>query len=134
MRSRHHTGHRATIELAAIALLCGTACRYDPGSPPPVPPPILAADGEERLVWEQPLLERSTIERYRFVAYLDGARMDLADATCAGLPTASGVRCEASVPPLTSGRHVLTVAAILTDTAGAATEGPPSQVLVVTHR
>jgi hypothetical protein len=58
----------------------------------------------------------------------------LADARCAGPATSSGIRCESSLPPLAPGRHVLTLAAVLTNASGVATEGPPSQVLVVTHR
>ena len=67
--------------------------------------------GPERIEWDQAALEGTDVASYRFVLRMDGVETELT-ATCGELLQSGNHLCSADLPPLTSGRHVLTVAAI----------------------
>lgn len=71
-------------------------------------------DGHERIVWEQVVDRPVQINQYTYVAYIDGTRFLLSDATCKVVRTwpVARLECSASLPPMPAGAHRLELAAI----------------------
>ena len=62
------------------------------------------------------------LARLRFVAYVDGVRVPIT-ASCDSAPGPAGFRCSSPLPPLTPGRHVLDVKAVVLDSNNALESG-----------
>lgn len=100
------------------ACLAGTGC--DRGSPPQ--PPVGGGSsgdeqitGNERIGWDQPALDRVELSTFRYAVYVDGLRSELSDASCAAVGGSTGFPCTAKLPPLSSGQHILELAAFIID-------------------
>jgi hypothetical protein len=116
-----------------LVLLALVSCRRDPGPPPPVGPPtasVAAAARVERIEWDQPPLQGTDPMTYRFVAYIDDVKTELRDAACRARVRPAVYRCTATLPTLSTGRHMIRLAAVSTAT-GKPLESPRSTVLVV---
>lgn len=117
--------------LATFAITMAAACG---GSSPPTPSPGSgngeSITGRERLGWDQPASGTAELASFRYAIYVDGARSEMAEVSCATTPSAAGYACSGRMPALTSGVHMLELAAFL-DT-GSVVEGARSGPLRVT--
>jgi hypothetical protein len=68
--------------------------------------------GRERFGWTQRPSGSPARGPLRFVAYVDGRRVDLPGVTCSPSKTSSASECSAPLPEMSPGRHILEVAAI----------------------
>ena len=98
----------AWLLLALLATGCGN-------SPPPTPSPPGAGTGEtitgsERLGWDQPASTATELATFRYAIYVDGARSELAEVSCAQTPGAGGFPCSGRLPAMAAGTHVLELA------------------------
>jgi glucose/arabinose dehydrogenase len=106
------------LRRAILALLCGAtlaACDGEPPIPPSVPGSDERITGSERLGWEQRALDDTDIGTYRYVVYVDGARVELSDVACGTAAGSAALACSARLPPLTAGTHVLELASFIVD-------------------
>jgi len=70
--------------------------------------------GNERLGWNQGASSAGDLATFRYAAYVDGNRVELADVSCGGL--ASGVApCNSRMPAMTPGAHSIELASFLVD-------------------
>lgn len=117
--------------LAAALVAAVTACGGDNPPPPTTPPPSgdIPVTGHEQLGWTQTAISSADLRSFRFSAYIDEARAELATTTCQ--PTGGGsADCRSPLPPMTPGRHVLELTA--TRRLGSqAAESPRSSPLVL---
>jgi glucose/arabinose dehydrogenase len=86
--------------------------------------------GNERLGWNQAASSANELATFRYVAYVDGTRVELADVSCGGLAggTAS---CNSRMPAMTPGAHGLELASFVVD-GSTVIESGRSAVLRVT--
>jgi len=126
-----HVRSRTAAVLATFAIGIAAACG---GSSPPTPSPGTgngeSITGRERLGWDQPAADTTELASFRYAIYVDGARSEVADVSCATTSSAAGYACSGRLPPLTNGVHMLELAAFL-DT-GSVVEGTRSTPLRVT--
>jgi hypothetical protein len=117
--------------MLVISALSG--CRgAEPAAEPQKPPePVVVRPGV-RLAWDQPILDGTTTDAYRFLLLVDGARTPLDAAECGGRPGPDGALCTAPMPPLPPGRHDLAIVARTGAASGR--ESRPSAILVVVAR
>jgi len=103
---------RARRLLSVSALACAVACgsNNDPPESPPVTGSGQTITGRERLGWDQAAASASELSSYRFAIYVDGARSEMADVTCASSAGPSGFACSGRLPPMSNGSHVLELA------------------------
>ncbi len=100
---------RSWILVTVVAAACGS------GAPPPPAtdggsPDAEPITGRERLGWSQHADDPAQLATFRYAVYVDGARSEIADATCATLPEPAGFECSGSLPRLTNGIHTLELA------------------------
>jgi aldose sugar dehydrogenase len=82
--------------------------------------------GSERLGWNQSSADPAELPTYRYVAYVDGARSDLADVSC--VPAgATQVSCSARLPTMSPGSHTIELATV----SGSGAESERSAPLMV---
>lgn len=117
--------------MLATALAC-VSCGNAAPSPPTVSPPSGSETirGTERLGWDQAAADTFELASIHYVIYVDGVRVELADASCGTTATAAGFSCSAQLPTLTAGSHTLELAAYLQDSS--VLESPRSAPLRVT--
>jgi glucose/arabinose dehydrogenase len=114
--------------LALVSISCG-----DSGSPPTNPDPSPGGEritGNERLGWNQSAPSSGELASFRYVAYVDGTRVELADVACGGL-NGSVYPCNSRMPAMSPGSHTIELASYVTDN-GAVLESPRSAPLRVT--
>ena len=117
-----------------LLLLCfvSAACGGSPnpgGTPDPGPDGGERISGSERLGWNQAASSADELSRFRFAAYVDGSRVDLAGVSCS--PSGGSFQCSSSMPAMTPGSHTIELASYVVDN-GATIEGPRSAPLRVT--
>ncbi len=104
---------RLLLTLAGCVALvaCGESSPPTPGSSP--------ADeritGGERLGWDQQAADAGALASFHYAMYVDNARSELADASCAPTSSAAGFACSARLPAMSSGAHTLELAAFIVD-------------------
>ena len=101
---------------------CGSA--KTPTSADPTPSSTLT--GSERLAWSQPAVPAQA-SSYTYRLYVDGVPVPLEGAACT-VSSPGLYDCTAPLPRLSSGRHVLEVAAV----SGEGVESPRSPSITVT--
>lgn len=126
-----HVRSRTVTAVALFALAIAAACGR---SAPPTPSPGTgdggSITGRERLGWDQPASDAAELATFRYAIYVDGARSEMADVSCATTATTAGYVCSGRMPPLTNGVHMLELATFLDH--GSVVEGARSGSLRVT--
>ena len=120
---------RLRPRLIAIALFLVTAC----GGSPPAPGGTETITGSERFGWDQPAADAGELASFRYALYVDEARSEAADVSCAPGPSSGRFACSARLPAMSAGAHSLQVAAFVLD-GGATRESSRSAVLRVVKR
>ena len=121
------------LSLATIGVACAFAAGCGGSSSSPAAPAAVAGDGipvsaSARLGWTQPAGSLAEVSTYSFVAYVDGAnRLTLNTPQCQQSATSGAFDCLGSLPKLSTGRHVIELAAVNAN----GDEGPRSPSLVV---
>lgn len=69
--------------------------------------------GRERIGWDQPAANSAELANIRYAVYVDGARSELTEVTCATTAGAAGFGCSARLPPMSPGSHVLELASFI---------------------
>ena len=103
------------------------------GGSPSSPNGAETITGAERLGWDQPAADAGELASFRYALYVDEARSEASDVTCAAGPSSAGFACTSRLPAMSNGVHTLQVAAfVLQD--GAIRESTRSAALRVTKR
>ena len=86
--------------------------------------------GNERIGWNQAASDASQLGTFRYVAYVDGNRVELTDVSCSGL--SGGVSpCSSRMPAMAPGAHTIELASFVAD-GSAVIESDRSAALRVT--
>jgi|SRR5581483_11675260 len=106
---------RVASLLGICAIAIATAGCRKASEPPPqqTPPSGEQITGNERIGWTQAASDPGELADFKYAIYVDGARSQLADVSCASTPAASGFDCTAALPKMTSGAHTLELAAFV---------------------
>lgn len=119
-----------SLILAALLL---TACETNDN--PPAPSPGNGGGetitGRERLGWDQSAASAAELSAFRFAIYVDGARSEVAGVSCGSTAGPAGFACSGQLPAMSTGSHVIELAAFTTAN-GAVTESARSAQLRVT--
>jgi hypothetical protein len=115
--------------LIAVASFVFAACG---GSPSP-PSGAETITGTERFGWDQPAADAGELASFRYAFYVDDARLEAADVSCAPGPSSGRFACTSDLPTMSSGVHTLQVAAFVID-AGAIRESARSAAVRVIKR
>ena len=118
---------RSYVLLALLTIGCG---RTPPPAPSPGPGGGETISGRERLGWDQPAGSTAELATFRYAIYVDGARSEIADATCGAAAGAGGFACSGRLPAMSNGSHTLELAAFYD--AGGIVESAKSAPLNVT--
>lgn len=123
---------RARIPACCLALCALAGCEK---RPPPAPPSVdpggtETITGTERLGWEQRAADTAELATVRYAIYVDGARSELAGATCGATRSADAFSCSAPIPRMPAGTHTLELASFVID--GSVLESARSAALRVT--
>jgi hypothetical protein len=116
------------LALSVLAGACGS------GSPSIAPGPGGSGDqitDSDRLGWNQAAADSAELATFRYVAYVDGTRVELTNVSCGGAPTSGSFACNSRFPTMSPGAHTLELAAFVVDD-GSIIEGPRSSPLRVT--
>src|SRR5215211_4863791 len=120
-----HVRSRAGVVLAIVAVAIAAACsKSSPPSQSSGSGTGESITGREQLGWDQPASGTTELAALRYAIYVDGARAELADVSCATAVGPAGYTCSGRLPAMTNGAHVLELAAYLD--AGAIVEGARS--------
>jgi glucose/arabinose dehydrogenase len=119
----------AVLIAAAVAGACGS------NDQPPTPSPGGPGNGDtitgrERIGWDQPAASVAELNTYRYAIYVDGARSEVAEVTCAATSGSAGFACTGRLPAMAPGARVLELAAFVD--ADGIVESPRSPPLTVT--
>ena len=91
--------------------LCCMPLRWWRATSPNRPTKVRQLSGSERLGWNQSSADPAELPTYRYVAYVDGARSDLADVSC--VPAgATQLSCSARLPTMSPGSHTIELATV----------------------
>lgn len=86
--------------------------------------------GLERFGWDQPAADAGELASFRYALYVDEARSEATDVSCAPGAAAGRFACTCRLPALSSGAHSLQVAAFVLD-AGVTRESARSAAVRV---
>jgi glucose/arabinose dehydrogenase len=86
--------------------------------------------GNERLGWNQAATGAAELATFRYAAYVDGTRVELADVACTG-PAGGTASCSSRMPAMSAGAHTIELASFVTD-GGTVIESGRSAALRVT--
>jgi hypothetical protein len=106
--------------LASVAMLAVACDRDSPsndGGQSGGDSPIILRGGE-RLAWDQPALPGTNPSSYLYIMFIDDAATTLTNVTCTS--ASSAFTCSSVLPPMSPGRHSLTLVA----SQGSATSAP----------
>ncbi len=105
----------AAVLVAAFAVALSACEKKPPPTPTPGPDGVETIRGTERLGWDQRAGDAAELATFRYAIYVDGARSELADASCGSSAGANGFACSGRLPSLTPGQHTLELAAFIVD-------------------
>jgi hypothetical protein len=121
-----------TLPTRSVVFACFMFAACGGGSPSS-PNGTETVTGVERLGWDQPAADAGELASFRYALYVDQARGEAADVTCAAGQSSAGFSCTARLPAMSNGVHTLQVAAFVLD--GAVTrESSRSAAVRVTKR
>jgi glucose/arabinose dehydrogenase len=117
-----------------LVLMCFAAagCGGGKEDPPSSPDPGTGGEritGGERLGWNQAASSADELARLRYVAYVDGNRVELAGVQCS--PSGSSFQCSSRMPSMSPGSHTIELASFFVE-GGTTIEGGRSAPLRVT--
>ena len=115
------------LGVAFVAAACG-----GDGSPPTSPPPSGGGDrltGNERLGWNQSAADVAELGTFRYAAYVDGNRVELAEVNCGS--GGGGFQCSSRMPSMSAGQHRIELVSYIV-TNGEVIESTRSAALQVT--
>lgn len=125
---------RCSLAVLVAAAITLSACG---DSPPPTPSPPPSGGGEtirgnERLGWDQQAANAAELATFRYAIYVDAARSEIADVTCASTSGATGFACSGRLPAMTPGQHTLELATFIVegDVVTESTRSAPLRVTV----
>src|SRR6266511_8795 len=95
----------------AIASLVRAAC----GGSTPAPSGTETITGVERFGWDQPAADAGELASFRYALYVDDARSEAADVSCAPGQASGRFACTSSLPAISNGTHTLQIAAFVID-------------------
>src|SRR4029077_19332893 len=98
------------------------------GTVPLVP---IIIGGNERLGWDQIADDDAQIASFRYIAYVDGASVDLAGATCVRSSSEATFTCTAPLPSLSFGLHTIDIATVASGSVVQSGRSNRLRVLVV---
>ncbi|HWP99148.1 MAG TPA: carbohydrate-binding protein, partial [Vicinamibacterales bacterium] len=90
-----------------------------------------AITGSERLAWNQPAADTTELSGIRYALYIDGNRTVLSSATCGTQAEPDGYPCLSPLPSMSTGSHVLELAAFVVGSDGRVLESTRSAPLQV---
>lgn len=96
------------VLVSLILAACG-------GSPPPPSGGAETVTGVERFGWDQPAADAGELASFRYAFYVDDARSEVTDVSCAPGPSSGRFTCTAPLPAMSPGAHTLQVAAFVND-------------------
>ena len=114
------------LVLVAFAVLVLSAC----GGPGSSSSGAETVTGVERFGWDQPAVDAGELASFRFAIYVDDARSEATDVSCAVVASNGRFACTSRLPALSSGIHSLQVAAYIVD-GGAVLESTRSAAVRV---
>lgn len=99
---------RSGILITLFAVACGS-------STPPAPSPgpgtgSESISGRERIGWSQQAGDPTQLSTFRYAIYVDGARSEIAESSCAGTADSTGYPCSGRLPSMSNGTHTLELA------------------------
>jgi hypothetical protein len=115
--------------LIALASFVIAAC----GGSPPAPGAGETITGVERFGWDQSAADAGELASFQYAFYVDDARTDATDVSCAPGQSSGRFVCTARLPTLSPGAHTLQVAAFVID-GGAIRESARSTAVRVIKR
>ena len=71
--------------------------------------------GVERFGWEQPAADAGELASFQYAIYVDEARSEAVDVSCAAGQSSGRFNCTSRLPSMSSGIHTLQVAAFVVD-------------------
>src|SRR5215204_3514238 len=99
---------RSTLIAAAFLL---AAC----GGSPPAPVSTDTITGAERFGWDQPAADAGELASFRYALYVDDARSEAVDVSCASVQVSGRFACTSQLPAMPTGSHTLQVASFVID-------------------
>jgi hypothetical protein len=103
------------------------------GKPPSSPSETETITGSERFGWDQPAADAGELATFRYAIYVDDARSEASDVSCAASASNGRFACTSQLPAMATGTHTLQVASFVVD-AGAVRESARSTSVRVTRR
>ena len=101
--------------LTLVGCVAILACDKNSPPTPGSPPAEERITGSERLGWDQQAGDAGALASFHYAIYVDSARSELADVSCATTSSATGFACSARLPAMSSGAHTLELAAFIID-------------------
>ncbi len=89
--------------------------------------------GLERFGWDHPVADAGELASFRYALYVDDARGEAADVSCARGQTSGRFACTSRLPAMSTGAHTLQIAAFVMD-GGATRESARSAAVRVVKR
>ena len=117
---------RAAVLVFLVAAGCGGGSPTTPGSGDIV-------TGTERFGWDQPAADAGELATFRYALYVDDVRGEAANVSCEAASSGGRFACVSSLPSMSTGAHVLQVAAFVID-AGVVRESTRSTSVRVVKR
>ncbi len=118
---------------AVVAVLAVGLASCGGGTPPPsTSDPGGTGErisGNERLGWNQAATSADQLATFRYAAYVDGSRVELADGACTG-PVGGTAPCSSRMPAMTPGAHTIELASFVVDGATVAESGKSAALRV----
>lgn len=99
------------VVLAILALGAFACQKKAPPAPSPAPGGVETIRGGERLGWDQRAADPAELATFRYAIYIDGARSEVADTSCASTAGANGFACTGRLPAMAPGEHTIELAA-----------------------
>jgi len=120
--------------VAAALTVAIASCGGNSKPPPSTSDPPATGErisGNERLGWNQAAADATELATFRYAAYVDGNRVELADVSCGG-SGGSAFPCSSRMPAMAPGGHSIELASFVVDSNGVVIESGRSAALRVT--
>jgi len=109
------------------------ACVFTACGSPPAPSGAETISGVERFGWDQPATDAGELTSFRYALYVDDARSEAADVSCAAGQAGGQFACTSALPAMSTGSHTLQIASFVID-GGVVRESTRSTAVRVVKR